>query len=121
MTDRELAVEIVHRLNKLMEPVDDTEEAKKMADSVRRDIGRLLETRIACSNATSTHPTIQCVTDPADPTHFLFGALGLITAISGTIPEGPRKGWGHIAAEFDDDGTTFLRFCITKGALSYFY
>lgn len=44
--------------------------------------------------------------------------LGLINGLVGVIPDGPRKDWGYIAADFDDENklVKFLRTPMPKDA-----
>lgn len=88
-----LADAIISRLNELIQDV-----------YVCRDIERLFERRIEPSDATKQHPDLQ-VPDEG------FGALGLLNGVIGAIPDGPKKGWGYITAEYNDDGylTRFKR------------
>jgi hypothetical protein len=54
MNDILLAEEVIIRLNKLIEK-----------DEIRKDISKLIETRVACSKETLDHPAIQAqVIDP---------------------------------------------------------
>lgn len=86
--DPQLADEIISRLNALIQD-----------PAIREDVGRLIETRVSCSEATTNHPTIQTQDGPQ------FGFLGLLNGILGAIPEGERlAGWGYVAANFDDGG-----------------
>ena len=109
MTDEELATELIMRLNRLCED-----------PAVREDVGKLLNTRIPCSEATAAHPSIQVHESDGKTPEMLkrlfngfemplykgpvVGWLGILNGLVGTIPEGPMAGWGHIAAVFDDDG-----------------
>jgi hypothetical protein len=114
--DEELADAIINRLNKLCEDPE-----------VRKDIAALIETRIVCSEATLNHPTIQasgpdrnglceCGAYGGPGCSFCkpqFGFLGILNGLVGAMPDGPRKGWGYLAANFEDDGT-FTGFQRTK-------
>lgn len=97
MEDGELADEIIRRLNALIED-----------QSVRADVEALIEHRVACSQATADHPSIQAV--PAGDGSFLLGLLGILNGLAGTIPDGERAGWGLIAAEYDDGTGRLVRF-----------
>ena len=111
--DEELADAIINRLNKLCEDPE-----------VRKDIAALIEERVSCSTATLNHPTIQAQT--IDPTKLrvkpgspqpagLVGFLGILNGLVGIMPDGPRKGWGYIAADYaDDEGTNLVGFQRTK-------
>jgi hypothetical protein len=95
VTDTELADELVLRLNKLIEDPD-----------VRKDIGALIETRVPCSKATLDHPTIQAgwstKEDFEKQTSPKLGILGLLNGIVGVYPDGTKKGWGLVSANFDE-------------------
>jgi hypothetical protein len=85
-----LADTIIQRLNALL-----------TNDKTRQDIRALIETRVPCSDDTADHPDIVVQKSP-DGT-YQFGFLGLLNGLVGAISEGPRKGWGRIAALYDDD------------------
>jgi hypothetical protein len=85
ISDTDLADELIGRLNKLLED-----------PTIQGDISALVETRIACSNATNSHSTIQASSNK-------IGFLGLLNGVVGTIPEGKRKGWGYITAECEGE------------------
>jgi hypothetical protein len=91
--DELLADTIIERLNRLLED-----------PYVRADIETLIETRVPCSKATLDHPTIQAVVVEENGTPTI-GLLGLLNGLVGVDPRlvGPRRGWGYIAANFDDD------------------
>lgn len=91
MNDSELADIVIARLNKLIED-----------PAVRIDVGRLIETRIACSDATLNHPTIQAG-ESAPGTGGTVGFLGVLNGIIGTIEGGALPGWGYVMAVFDDE------------------
>lgn len=70
----------------------------------------LIKTRVPCNDAMLRHPTVQVARQVgASDDAFEVGFLGMLNGIIGVIEDGPRKGWGHIAAVMDDDGT-LLRF-----------
>ena len=94
MNDQDLAKEIIKRLNTLIESHPD----------VKRDVGKLIEARIPCSQAVLEHPTIQASEG--------IGFLGLLNGLVGAITDGNKKGWGYITAEFEDD-MTLVRFRLT--------
>ncbi len=91
MNDSDLADVLIERLNKLIED-----------PAVREDIGRLIETRIACSDATLKHPTIQAQ-EGAPDSMGTVGFLGVLNGIVGSISDGRLRGWGYIMAVFDDE------------------
>jgi hypothetical protein len=97
MKDRELADEIIARLNKLIEHPD-----------IRRDVAALIEQRVTCSQVTYEHPTIQA-------SSALLGFLGLLNGLVGADPElkDTRVGWGYITACYDE-AAELVRFELTK-------
>jgi hypothetical protein len=104
MNDADLADEIIARLNKLIEN-----------DEVRKDISRLIETRVPCSKATLDHPTIQAGWPTKDQVGSPnVGFLGVVNGLLGILPDGPKKGWGYITAHFEDnpDGGLLLKHFI---------
>ncbi len=98
LQDTQLADEVIDRLNQLV----------REDPLIASDIAKLIQTRIGCSNATMNHPTLQTGVHSGEKT---LGLLGLLNGVVGVIPEGPKKGWGYVAAEFADDGrlVRFLR------------
>ena len=105
--NQDLADEILRRLNEMIaDPI------------IRKDIGRLIETRVPCSKSAFDHPTLQ-VGSSDDPEFNLpayqISTLGFLNGIVGSFLEGPKKGWGHIAACFDDNGH-LVRFIRTQDA-----
>jgi hypothetical protein len=106
MNDSDLADEIIGRLNFLV-----------ASYRVRQDVGKLLEARVEVGQDTAEHPTIQVeVKDEDNPQATpQLGFLGVLNGLVGTLPDGPRKGWGFITAEFDDFGQ-LLGFTRTKNA-----
>ena len=73
-------------------------------------IEELIEHRVFCTNKLLDHPLVQGEED--DEGNNAVGMLGIINALFGTVEEGPRKGWGLIAAVFDDGGG-LVRFEMT--------
>jgi hypothetical protein len=106
MSDGELADEIIGRLNLLV-----------ASYRVRLDVCKLLQVRVDVGPDTAQHPTIQVeVKDEDNPQATpQLGFLGVLNGVVGTLPDGPRKGWGYITAEFDDFGQ-LLGFTRTKNA-----
>jgi hypothetical protein len=94
-----LADILIERLNKLIKDPE-----------VRADISNLIEIRIPVNKTTRQHPTLQVVDG------MFLGTLGLINGLVGVIPDGPRKDWGYIAADFDDENklVKFLRTPMPK-------
>lgn len=118
LNDAYLASELIERLNTLI--VD---------PEIREDIGRLIESRVVCSQTMMDHESIQVEaidpvrlkTRPGEGSRYpterkppagMVGFLGVLNGLVGTIPDGARKGWGFIAAEFSDDGK-LERFLLT--------
>jgi hypothetical protein len=95
MEDEVLADEIILRLNRLIKDPD-----------IRKDLASLIETRVFCSKTTADHPGIQVDEDLA------VGFLGMLNGIVGVDPKlvGPRRGWGYIAADYDDDTLELVGF-----------
>jgi len=89
LSDSELADEIIKRLNALVQD-----------PKIRKDIEQLIENRILVGEQTAAHPAIQVQHNAAgDDT---LGFLGLLNGVIGTLPEGKLKGWGYVAAVFND-------------------
>lgn len=63
----------------------------------------LIEKRTKCNEALADAPSIQVLV-PEEGTGFEVGVLGLLNGLFGSIQEGEKKGWGQIAAVFDDSG-----------------
>ncbi len=80
ISDSELADALVERLNAIIQD-----------PRVRGDVERLIEERILVSEQTAAHESI-------------LGFLGLLNGAVGTIKDGNLKGWGYVAAVFDDGG-----------------
>jgi hypothetical protein len=97
MNDDQLADEIIKRLNALIEN-----------DDVRKDVGRLLEVRVHCSEATLRHPTIQVGSYKGIDA---VGLLGLLNGLVGVDPElaGSLSGAGYITA-FWEGKDNLVRF-----------
>ncbi|TQF09079.1 hypothetical protein FJV41_46550 [Myxococcus llanfairpwllgwyngyllgogerychwyrndrobwllllantysiliogogogochensis] len=64
-------------------------------------VAQLLATRVPCGNALALHPSIQVARDTDG--RCTVGVLGLINGVLGTIPAGPRAGWGWVTCLIDDD------------------
>ncbi len=75
-------------------------------DADRRAVSALFAIRVECNEALADHPTVQVGGGTV-------GALGLINGLFGTIPTGPRAGWGYISAIMDADGA-LIRFELTE-------
>lgn len=83
----EIAQSIVDRLNSALE-LD------------RNAIACLIANRVPCNQALAEHPTVQV---GAQHGGFNVGMLGILNGLCGVYDDGPKKGWGAIAAEFEDD------------------
>jgi hypothetical protein len=78
---------------------------------IRAAVQALCENRVPVTKAVGDHPSLQVsVEDGTDR----LGLLGLLNGITGILPEGPKKGWGHITAIFDDGDGSLLRFELTE-------
>lgn len=64
----------------------------------------LIEMRAPCNQTMLEHPTVQ-VTDYHEDGVPRVGILGLLNGLFGTYDEGPKEGWGPIAAYWEEDGT----------------
>jgi hypothetical protein len=74
----------------------------------------LIEKRTICNVALADAPSIQVMlrgsdnqdaaTIPESERVWEVGVLGLLNGLFGSITEGEKKGWGQIAAVFDDSG-----------------
>jgi hypothetical protein len=100
VTNEELAVAIINRLNDLILDPD-----------VRKDVSRLLEERVHAGPGTIQHPTIQIIEDAPMPPQ--LGVLGLLNGICGTVQDGPKKGCGLITAVCKDEEYALESFCLT--------
>lgn len=111
ISDRQLAEELVTRLNKLIED-----------PAVKQLIGRLIETRVEVQPSVAEHSTIQTVKVHFGTEDLLsiqvwedhVGFLGLLNGIVGVIPDGDHAHWGYITSRFDDSGE-LLNFQLTEG------
>ena len=69
----------------------------------------LLKNRVECNDALADHPTVQVNSEGDKP---MVGMLGILNGLVGAIDDdGPKKGWGFIAAKWDDEQgfTGFVR------------
>jgi hypothetical protein len=111
MNNEDLADILIERLNDLCHDPE-----------VRKDIAKLIEMRVPCTKAMVDHPTVQTQDQTGQEIpllHEVFGPalakmlegtqgpvvgfLGLLNGLVGIIPDGRLKGWGYIAAVYDDD------------------
>lgn len=65
----------------------------------RPAIAVLIANRVPCNEALANHPTVQV---GAQHGGYHVGLLGVLNGYMGTYDEGPRKGFGAIAAVFED-------------------
>lgn len=70
---------------------------------------QLLDYRLPCNDALARHPSIQV---RSERTGSSVSALGVINGCLGTVPAGPKEGWGWVALETDDEGVP-LRFVLS--------
>jgi hypothetical protein len=94
--DKTLAEVLVERLNELMKD-----------PAVRNDVAKLFTKRVPCCETTVNHPTLQLGSDGT------LGLLGLLNGLVGTIPYGPKTGYGYITAEVDEDTDEPIHFELT--------
>lgn len=96
MTIRKDTDELISFLNSLVE-ID------------RYAIAELLCTRVVCNEVMAGHPTVQVAAGSEKsnvtyiaPGQYRVGILGILNGYCGTIDDdGPRRGWGPIAAVYD--------------------
>jgi hypothetical protein len=99
-------------------------------------IGTLLYERLGpCSPTLRDHPSVQVSVRENDGAGFV-SLMGIINGYFGVLQYGPRKGWGHILFDFDEDGVLrgtrfqneqniahdlayYLRELVELGVLSY--
>lgn len=78
-------------------------------------MAELLCIRVPCNQVLADHPSVQVAAGGERsgytfiaPNTFRVGMLGVLNGFCGTLDDGPRKGWGPIAAIYDDG--KLLRF-----------
>ena len=104
MVNESMAEAVVAYLNELLE-LD------------RPAVAALISNRVPCNEALADHPTCQVGKQHGG---FNVGMLGLLNGLCGFYEDGPRKGFGPIAAEFEDDPEqpnefrTLARFSVLK-------
>jgi len=75
-------------------------------------IAELLTVRVPCNQTLADHPTVQVAAGPDHgitfirPGEYRVGILGILNGYCGSIEEGPREGWGPIAAVYDINDDT---------------
>lgn len=72
-------------------------------------IAELLSVRVVCNKEMAEHPSVQVASGGEKsnmtflaPGTYRVGMLGVLNGYCGTIDDGPRKGWGPIAAVYDE-------------------
>jgi len=60
-----------------------------------------INARVVCNKDIYEHPTVQCGTWNGKKK---VGALGILNGLFGSFDEGPKKGWGVLAAVIEKDG-----------------
>lgn len=92
MVDLKLAQKIINYLNELV-ALD------------KPCIAAMVSNRIPCNEKLAEHPSCQVGYRNGG---FSVGLLGIINGMCGTYDDGPRKGWGAIAANFNTGESTDL-------------
>jgi hypothetical protein len=69
---------------------------------VRQAVETLIGAHLAVPPVLADHPTIQVDTDAGAGIIVRAGFLGLLNGLVGTIQDGPRSGWGYVAAYYDE-------------------
>lgn len=64
-------------------------------------MSNLVKNRVECNETLAHYPDVQC---GMNNKKFEIGMLGLFNGFFGSFDDGPRKGWGSIAAIIGDDG-----------------
>lgn len=77
-------------------------------------MGRLCAARVPCNKAMVDHPTVQVAGQGEfgiPEGEYRVGLIGILNGWGGSFDDGPRKGWGAIAAVAESDGrvTAFRR------------
>lgn len=72
---------------------------------------KLISARFPCNEGVENHQRFQVQAHKDKPV--VAGFLGILNGLFGTIPEGPKKGWGPIMVEVGDDGK-IIRFIKTE-------
>jgi hypothetical protein len=85
MVNRELALLIIDKLN-------------DMAKCDPCAFACLLCIRVPCNQSLADHPT--CQVGRSNGGH-IVGLIGILNGLAGNYDDGPKKGWGAIAAVFD--------------------
>lgn len=105
MHDKELAQELVYRLNNLIE----NEDVKRVVqDMLAKHFHWSEGVDPSVCHVVRAHPTIQAWEDGGDVS---VRMLGLLNGIVGAIPSGHREGWGYICILMDSE--RLIRFELT--------
>jgi len=62
--------------------------------------------RVPCGKALMTHPTVQVRVvkdDVSQSMDYSVGLLGILNGFLGSFDDGPKKGFGALVAEMDED------------------
>lgn len=86
---------MIHETRSVQETIDFLNELLKLDEPA---ITRLIESRVACNEDLTEHPTVQVQDVVGAPS---VGLLGILNGLFGT----DEKGWGPITAVVEDDGT----------------
>lgn len=78
----------------------------EIVETDRAFMQALVDFRPSCNAYLADHPTVQ-VGRERDGTH-VAGIVGLLNGFIGAIDDGPRRGWGVIAAVYE--GGELVRF-----------
>lgn len=83
---------------------------RELADLDLQAVRLMIETRVPCNYALATHPTVQVRRVPADNPlaqvcTYEVGLLGILNGLCGAYDDGPKAGWGPIAAVVEEDGS----------------
>lgn len=73
----------------------------------------LVESRVLCNQKLADDPTCQVADVPGSAIGspvYQVGLVGVLNGLCGKYDEGPKKGWGPIAAVLSDDGKTLHGF-----------
>lgn len=76
----------------------------------------LFKYRVPCNKDLTNHPTVQVKCYDPDKIDKV-GLLGLLNGLFGTFDEGPKKGWGPIAAVLESAEGPVLSFRRTDNSV----
>lgn len=68
-------------------------------------VQELVQTRVKCNKRLADHPTVQVGLNQDDSgvSEYYVGLLGILNGYFGVYDDGPKEGWGAIAAVFDEN------------------